>query len=607
MTSTRARLLAVGFALAAGFLAFGAKLELVQNYGSDVPYMDEWDAVGRALLIPRALGQLRAANFLEPQNEHRIVLARLASYSLAVSNGQWDPLLEMTVNAVVHAAFCAALVAFARRFFRGARFACVAIAITLLFVLPYAFENTLQGLQSQYYFLEWGAFAMFALCLPSEPLSGRWWAGFLAGAASLGAMASGFFAAAVVLLLLAVRCAAERRLGRRDAVAAAALLILCIGGALAVNAVPGHEILKVHSLQDWLAGLGAVLSWPFMSWPLAFLILQLPVAILIVKCLRARRIEGDEAVLVALAAWTWAQAAAIAYGRANFGMLRSPRFMDLYALGAAANMIALALLWRRGPAARGRVYLTALWLALFSFGLWDLEKQTHSLYLDDFPSLRALERQHVRSFLATGDLAALRSAAPHELPHPDPEVLGETLAAPGIRALLPLGIRPPIELSAEAGTSGFERAPASEIALESGARIWIARMGPARFVSQPLEGALLPFMHIAVCGSPDLDASMLHVESASDIEPDGSFPLQGRRWHASDVPVPRNQSVRVVVDIPPGDHWFAFSEPVGLGRGSWADHWLLRRSGALAVFSGILFGAALLALLATDLSRREWW
>jgi hypothetical protein len=607
MISTRARLLALGVALAAGFLSFGAKLDLVRGYGSDLPYMDEWDAVGGALLIPRAQGHLRAADFALPQNEHRIVLSRLVSYSLAALDGQWDPLLEMTVNALVHAALCAALVAFARRFASGLRFAGAAAAITLLFSLPFAFENTLQGLQSQFYFLEWGAFAMFVLCVPSAPLGARWWAGLLAGTASLGAMAPGFVASAVVLLLLLARCALNRRLTRRDALAAALLAALCVAGVLAISPVPGHRVLKARSLAAWVSGLATELSWPDLEWPLAFLILQLPIGILVIRCLRARRIAGGEAVLVALALWTWIQAAAIAYGRANFWLLRSPRFMDLYALGSVANLLALAALLGRGPFARARAYLGVLWVAMFAWGLWDQVRQAHALYLDDFPRLRALERQHVRSFLATGDLAALRSAPPHELPYPDPEILGGMLGAPGIRALLPLGVRPAVRLSADSGSSGFELADPGELPLEAGGRVWIARRGPARFVSGPLPGPLLPFMHVAVCGSPGLDASLLRLESAGGSEPDGAYPLKGPQWRASDVPVPRGQPVRVVVDVPAGDRWFAFSEPVGLGRGSWADRWLLRRSGSVLLLAAALYGALSAALLALDARQREWW
>ena len=173
-------------AVAGGCLAFGAKLMLIHRFGTDVPYWDEWDAVGGVLLMPWAHGNLHLADFLHPHNEHRIVFTRLVSFLLAVWNRQWDPLLEMSVNAAIHAGFCAALVLLAGRLLSGARFALVAAATTVLFCLAFDWENTLEGFQSQFYFLEWGALGMFVLCVPSVPLGGRWWAGWLCGLASLG-------------------------------------------------------------------------------------------------------------------------------------------------------------------------------------------------------------------------------------------------------------------------------------------------------------------------------------------------------------------------------------------------------------------------------------
>ena len=607
MLNTRTGLLAVGVALAAGCLAFGAKLTLVHAYGSDVPFMDEWDAVGGVLLIPRALGSLHASDFLRPQNEHRIVLTRLVSYALAVWNGQWDPLLEMTVNAVIHAGLCAALLMFARRFARGLRYACVALLLTLLFVLPFDWENTLQGLQSQFYLLEWGALGMFLLCVPSEPLSSRWWGGWLLGAASLGTMSSGFFAAATVLLLMAARGAIDRRFPARSWAAAALLAALCVAGLLSVSHVPGHDALRADSPWTWMAGAAAGLSWPLVGWPVAFLVLQLPMALLMAKCLRERRVSGDEAIVIALAVWAWMHVAALAYGRVKMGMMTSSRYSDLFAVGSAADVLALAMLWRPRSRARAWAPLAVLWIALFALGLRIETRRAHVDFLNDAPRVKSKERLYIRYFLGTGDLAGLQSAPPNELPFPRPDSLGRMLADPAIRAMLPIGIRPAVELEPDAGSVGFAVAPASELALDSGGRVWVARKGPARFVSQPLSADTLPFLHIAVRGSPDLNASELHLESSADIEPVEAYPLQGDRWHASDVPVMRNSSVRVIVDIPPGDHWFAFGEPVELGRGSWADRWLLRRSGDVAALSGILFGAALAALLALDLCRREWW
>jgi hypothetical protein len=607
MLITRMRLLAAGVALAGGCLAFGAKLALVHYCGSDVPYGDEWDAVGNALLVPRALGTLGAADFLKPHNEHRIVLTRLLNYSLASFNGQWDPLLEMTVNAAMHAAFCAALLVFARRFASGLRYACAALVITALFVLPFDWENTTHGLQSQFYLLEWGAFGMLLLCVPAAPLGPRWWAGWLAGAASLGTMSSGFMAAATVLLMLAVRVSLERRLSLRDAGAAALLVVLCVAGLVAASHVPGHDILRADSPWRWLAAAAAALSWPVRGWPVAFVVLQLPAAVLILRRLRARQMAGDEAVLIALAVWTWMQVGALAYERAMMGMPTSSRYTDLYAVGLVANALALAVLWTRGSPSRAWGSLAIVWIALFSLGLWGESRRAHADVLADLPRIKNQERLHIRAYMDTGDRAALLSAPAGELPYPIAESLARMLADPAVRSMLPMGIRPAVALSPGEGSGGFEAAAAPDPAPKPSGRVWIARKGPARFVSRPLPRDTLPFLHVAVCGSPDLDASVLRLESASNIEPDEAFPLQGGRWHASDVPVPRDSAVRVVADIPPGDHWFAFAEPVELGRESRLDHWLLRRSGAVAAVSGTLFGAALLALLGLDLLRREWW
>jgi hypothetical protein len=606
MPQRRLHLLAVGVALAAGGVALGLKLTMVHAYGTDVPLMDEWDALGGALFVPRSLGLLRAADFLAAQNEHRIVLSRLIGYCLAVENRQWDPLLEMTVNAAIHAGLCAALLLFARRFVRGVRFAAVALLTTALFAGSYDWENTLQGIQSQFYLLEWSALGMFLLCAPAQPLSRRWLLGLLVGVLSLGTMSTGFFAAAALLLFMALRAGLERRSCGRGAAGALLLALLCALGCAAVVHVPGHEILRARSAAQWIDVAATALSWPQLDWPLAFIILQLPMVALIVRCVRARRFGPDESVLVCLALWTWMQVAAIAYGRANFGIVRSSRYADLFAVGSFANLLALAILSGSGARARGWGALAAAWTALFACGLWARDREAHALYVDGFPRLRELQRNEVRSFLATGDLKRLSSADPGELPYPRSGILGSLLSSPGIRDLLPLGIRPAIPLVPDSGSTGFE--VREETALPPGpqGRIWIARGGPAHFVSQPLPYNILPFIHVAVAGSPGLDPSALRIETAdAGGRPFPGVAFRDGSWQAADIEVAEGPAARFVVDLAPGDHWLAFSEPVELGRGSWINNWILRRSGVIAGAALALFSASGALLLALDLRKAK--
>jgi hypothetical protein len=195
----------------------------------------------------------------------------------------------------------------------------------------------------------------------------------------------------------------------------------------------------------------------------------------------------------------------------------------------------------------------------------------------------------------------LEKAKPYEIPYPNPPALASMLGAPGIREMLPLGIRPSLPLSPEDGSSGFRPAPLAQLQPGASGRVWVARGGPARFVSAPLPPGILPFLHFSMAGSPDLSASALRLESDGEPVLGPQRRLRGEDWVPFDLPVPDEPTVRIVVEVPAGDHWLAFSGPVELGRGSWADRWLLRRSGTFTWLAGILFAATFLSLLFADL------
>jgi len=589
-------------ALAGGGFALGAKLVLIHRFGTDVPYWDEWDAVGGDLLVPLADHNLHAADFLLPHNEHRIVFTRLTSFALAFWNRQWDPLLEISANAAIHAGFCAALILFAGRLVTGARFAAVAAVTVILFSAAFDWENTLHGLQSQFYFLEWGALGMILLCAPSAPLSPRWWTGLLCGIASLGTMASGFLAASAILAVMALRAGVERRWSRRDAVAGALLVALCVLGRLSLTRVPGHDALMAHSPTDWIKGVASMLSWPVTGFSAAFIVVQAPICVLMADRVRSRRLGGGEAVLMGLAFWSCLQVAVISYGRVNLGLDNS-RYTDLFAVGLFANCLALFITVER---ARGRLFLrcaAAAWVVLVALGIREQDRGAHVRVLDDSPALRSAERRHIKAFLADSNLGELGSAPPNELPYPKVDELGRFLSAPGIASFLPLGIRPAVGITPDVESSGFAVTDPEGLPPGAESRIWIARGAPAKFVSRPLAAAGLPFIHMEFCGSPETGAAVLHLESANGDEfPSGISP-RADQWQTVDLPIHQGFPTRLVVEIPPGNHWFAFTEPEGLGGGSWANRWLLRRSAIVEALSGVVLAGALIAI--TILGRKH--
>ena len=580
--------------LAVAGLAWGAKLMLIRAYGSDVPYMDQWDAQADQIYIPWTEHRLAASAFWAPHNEHRLPLTRLTNFGLTVVNRQWDPLLEMSVNAALHAAFAAALLGLARRQTRGVAFAGVALVVAALFALPFAWENTLAGFQSQFYFLAWTALGFLWLALPAAPLSARWWAGVAVGLVGLGSMSSGFLCAVAalgVVVLRAVWC--DRHWTWRDCVAAIIYLAICVVGPLLVTYVPGHAVLKVTSVGQWLHVFCHVLAWPANGWLGAAVVLQLPLVAFLLGRLRARRLDSPDAVLLGLALWSWGQVAAVAYSRGNLGMGNSPRYYDLYAIGIALNAIALARGWR-SRAAKLWPVVAVVWVAALAYGLREQTAQAYRDYLDSFPSVKATERRRLADFIRTGDLAALRRA-PEELPYISADALAGFLSHPGLRP--PLAIQAvPVE------TRGFARTPPYDLpGKPEDATAWHAARGPAKFVSEPLPADCLPVLHLTFAGSPELPPGVLYLESADGHR--SSLHVQrllGNRWQTAHLTLPAGSAVRLVVELPAGDHWLAFADPVEMGRGSWYVYNLLKRAG------GIFWGCAgLLALALAALGWRE--
>src|SRR3954469_5275124 len=84
------------------FTLFGAKVYFVQNFGSVVPYWDQWDAEADLLYKSYLNSDLTVPRFFSSHNEHRVVMTRALALAMFELNGGWDPILQMIVNAALH-------------------------------------------------------------------------------------------------------------------------------------------------------------------------------------------------------------------------------------------------------------------------------------------------------------------------------------------------------------------------------------------------------------------------------------------------------------------------------------------------------------------------
>ena len=337
-------------------VVLGAKLWVVQVFGSPLPLWDQWYEA-ETFFRPWLEGHLTWKDFFIPSNEHRIVFTRLLDMGGIGLNRRWEPLLQLTVNCFIHAAFVGAL-AFGLWDFLGRTDGwLVCFLLAPFYALPYAAENTIWAINSQQYFMSLGALVTLAGLGFGKPGGARWWLGLAAAFAGLFTMASGFLAAVAVGGLMVLRAIKNRRVEKENLLTfGLCLLVVALAAALNVS-MPDDLPLRAHTPLQFIAAFARNLAWPFIANPkLMCLVMLLPLVLLVGFYFRKNFAESRAAeFLLVLGLWSALQSAAIAFGRANYGDgFPASRYMDVLNIFVIAGIFAVPLLlrsWTRGKLA----------------------------------------------------------------------------------------------------------------------------------------------------------------------------------------------------------------------------------------------------------------
>lgn len=187
----------IGWSLALTAVAltvFGAKVLLIANYGSFIPFWDQWDGEAAGLYLPYLKGQLSFTTLLAAHNEHRILIPRLLFLAELEFSGEWRPTLQMIVGAGLNACF-AVLIASSARLLANLQDRQIAAAITgLVLCLPLSWENTLSGFHAPWFLLVIFITLAIAALVKARALSALWWAGVGASVLAYFTIASGTLA-----------------------------------------------------------------------------------------------------------------------------------------------------------------------------------------------------------------------------------------------------------------------------------------------------------------------------------------------------------------------------------------------------------------------------
>ncbi len=566
--------------------ALGAKFALILAKGFPLPYHDQWPAEAAEMFIPYLSGRFTLATLFEPHNEHWIIFTRMLDLGLFRLNGQWDSLLEMTCNAVLHCAGMAGFGWLMAVLLRKRSWLVIWPVLALALALPFAWENTLWGYQSQFYFLQTFSWLAIWLLVAHQPWSARWWLGAAAALAADFTMAPGMLASATVVALTMLAAWKERNWRRH--VPTWAVCGVMIGlGILLKESLAVDDVDKAQSLHDLLLAFGKSMAWPWVTLPWYALFNLLPVLLLAWVCFRSEEpLKAGEYVILGLAIWTGLQALAAAYARGNGGPGPAWRYLDsLSFIGISGALAGYVLLKQRRSGPRmfpWLVLLLAGWAVSGLAGLGVLTQQAWTVAIPDNVAEHSAQLKASRAWVATGDPRVFL-AQPKDMKIAP--LAAQMMSDPHIRAVLPACVREPlaVEMATNSGNAfvrsgGMNGDPDVKWSSET------AR-GQGTFESGPVKRSALPYLQIPVRG--DLDEEGLSLElvdlksgAVTKVRPSGPT---GEEWVNVDVKAPSGE-FKIVAKDDSDTKWFAFQEPRELGRWSF---WTVKLLGCWEWMVGI--------------------
>ncbi|XHH29145.1 hypothetical protein WIW49_19005 [Xanthomonas euroxanthea] len=211
-------------------------------------------------------GTLSLKEMLAAHNEHRIFWTRLLTLALYEINGQqWDNQVESFASNLIYCLALAIPVAVASTNCGNHQKISVAASVILMGTLPFGWENTLVGFQSQFYINS--LLALTAIAVVSFGGIG-YRTGVLLSLLILGSfasMANGVLTAFACAGLLICRGVVQPSLFRRGLALAVFATFLGIAGFIATPSPSHHTVLKAQDFSEFIHALWITSSWP-LPW-----------------------------------------------------------------------------------------------------------------------------------------------------------------------------------------------------------------------------------------------------------------------------------------------------------------------------------------------------
>lgn len=576
--SWRGLLQDLAWAMSIFLVGTGLKLRLIFHCASSLPYTDQWDGEGANLYIPFYQHRSILGELLSGNNEHRILFTRLYDLLLLVFNHQWDNRLQMVCNAMIHAATLAGLGWLLARLLGRKFWPVLWVLLVPMLALPFGWENTLAGFQSQFYFLVTLNFLAIWLWGLHDAFSWKWWLGVTAAVLSVFTVASGCLTGLTLCALGLLEVARERRVHWRHLVSLTLAGGIFVVAAALTPKAPGTHDLQVQSLRDWVTAFGNDLAWPWIILPPFAAANLLPVLWLGWIYFRSAQPMRGERMILGISIWVVLQALAISYARGAGGHPPYWRYMDfLCHLTVASALSAVLLLTRyRRQIVFPRVLTAgfAFWVVCVTAGLFLLTQRATGI---DIPERQLDQRKQeatVREFLAGNDIGLLRRKPIKSLPNYHVDMVADVLRNPDIRRILPECVRIPLDLVPSPGSNQVFTSRASPpVTIDplpgpclGNWKAGATQFACGKFESLPVTNSAFPFLEIPVegyLGQTGVSLKLVELDNGqvTDIKPPNP---PGNPWTKVLVKSPGGP-FKLVAENNDEAKWFAFKPPREVG------------------------------------------
>ncbi len=419
-------------ALGIFLIVFSAIAVTINIYGVSMPFYDEWDAEAAAMYSNLETKSYSFGNIFDSHNGHRIVFTRITQYILYFLNGGWDPELQLFVNAFLHALTAAFLFVFVSAHQNRTENIFSAIAVLILFAIPFSWMSILVPFQTQfYYMIFFSIISMYGLC------ENKYLLGIIFALFAYMSMTPGAFVLPAYIVTALIGCIREKSICKKDIFTLILIGLLFLLFVLMQGSDTSTSSYSSHSVRDFLVSLIAAFWWPFNASQLAGVVVHLPIAALTLKALRESAVPK---LYLAIAWFVWLQLIAMALFRGAGGVPPANRYWELLLIGMVINLISAIHLIYKSEKNLAKNALFCLWLSIATVGMYQLAVESLTTGLQTRMTQNQTALAMVAEFTETGDETVFDGFEGLDISYPDKERLITLLRNPNVASILPTSI-----------------------------------------------------------------------------------------------------------------------------------------------------------------------